>query len=324
MSNPSASLTGRDSDPPVAGGLQIAEATELAHALTHRVLAANGIRALFIKGPIAGEQELRARRVSNDVDVLIDPAAARAAVAALDGLGWSRYHGVGTDMAAIAMHATTYCIPGWPCTVDVHAHFPGLLAPAQDSFDVLWSRRATVRLAHQSIPAPAREDHQLLLMLHPLRDVPARSEATLHAMLGEGWNRLTAAEQDRLVATARATGALEPIRSTLSALGRDVGPVDERFATAYRLWELGRSSLGDPGVVWRTRWQALPWRRRPELLVRAFWDISLDSSHTVEEWAAAGPFTRGRGRLVRAGRGLRAIPGALRAGRRGAGPSPRR
>ena len=50
--------------------LHIAEGSQLAHAIVAHALSSHGIRALFVKGPVATSQGLRSDRISNDVDVL--------------------------------------------------------------------------------------------------------------------------------------------------------------------------------------------------------------------------------------------------------------
>lgn len=296
--------------------LGLKEAGPLAYPLVHRVLADHGIRALSLKGSVAAAQRLRPTRTSNDVDVLCDASAMAAAEHLLDGLGWFRYSCAETDMMAIGMHATTFCIPGWPCTVDVHSHFPGLLAAPQDAFDYLWRRRVPVVLAHQAVPAPAPEDHLIVLWLHLLRGLRPDQEEGARAQFALGWKALTPEQQEHAVASARALGALEPLRGSLLALGAEPGPLDLRFADALYRWELGRRFPGNAGVVWSARWQTATLRQRPELVWRAFWDIEMDRSRTPEEWSTVSARERALGRLRRAGRGVRALPAAVRAARR--------
>lgn len=290
----------------------LGEASELAHALVARVLADAGIRALLLKGPVATRQGLRPHRTSTDVDVLCDPELVAVAESVLDALGWERYHGPGSDMRAIRMHATTYCIPGWPCTVDVHNHFPGLLAPAPEAFEHLWADRVEVELAHQPVPAPSPEDHFVVLGAHLLRGLAKDEEASAVELVRTAWDGLGRTAQARVPARARALGAVETLRPLIESLGADIGPLDERFEEALGDWRLQRARPGDPGVVWAERWRRTTWRHRPELVARAFWDITMDNARTPGQWAAATRFERAAGRLRRAARGLRATPAAIR------------
>ncbi len=295
------------------GGLGLDEASELAHALVARVLADAGIRSLFLKGPVATRQGLRPPQTSTDVDVLCDPGRIARAESAFDALGWERYHGRDSDMRAVRMHATTYCIPGWPCTVDVHNHFPGLLAPAQEAFEHLWADRVEVDLAHRPVPTPCPEDHFVVLGVHLLRGLAEDGEASAVELVCTAWDGLGPTAQARVPDRARALGAVETLRPLIESLGADIGPLDERFEEALGYWRLHRARPGDPGVVWAERWRRSTWRHRPELVARAFWDISMDNTRTPQQWAAATRFERAAGRVRRAGRGLRATPAAVRA-----------
>lgn len=306
--------------------LHIAEGSQLAHAIVAHALSSHGIRALFVKGPVATSQGLRSDRISNDVDVLCDPARMKDAIELFESFGWTRYAGEDTDPMAIGMHASTYCIPGWPNTIDLHANFPGLLAPPSESFAFLWERRRVARMAHHALAAPAPADHFVIIAVHHLRELPEEFAHSARLPLDLAWRSLSPHEQRDAVAAARALGALEPLRAVFVDLGADPGPYDERYAAEARTWQRSRRHLGDSSMVWLIRWQGARWRDRPELVARAFWDISMDSSRTPQEWAAATRRERARGRLRRTRRGLAGIPRALRGARAAAregNPAPR-
>ncbi|WP_344086872.1 hypothetical protein, partial [Nostocoides veronense] len=125
-------------------------------------------------------------------------------------------------------------------------------------------------------------------------------------------------ERQDVVTTARETGALEPLREVLIELGAEPGPADDRFSTALAQWRRSREHVGDSAVVWLTRWEQARWRERPELVWRAFWDISMDNSRSPQEWELATRRERALGRLRRARRGLAGVPRAIN-GRRGKG-----
>ncbi|MBK6886771.1 MAG: nucleotidyltransferase family protein [Tetrasphaera sp.] len=288
----------------------LAESSELAHALVARVLRDHGIRALFLKGPVATAQGLLPQRVSSDVDVLCDPSQMRQAEGVFDGLGWLRYHGGNSDMVAIGMHATTFVIPGWPCTVDIHNHFPGLLAPAAEAFAMLWSRRELVTLAHREVPAPSPADHFAVIAVHALRNADGAPPLISQPTLRESWARLEEAHRSQVPHYARSVGALEPLRSVLIDLGGDPGPVDQRFAAELTDWNAVRERPGDSAVLWASRWRRTAWRDRPELVFRAFWDISMDRAQRPEQWALASRRERVSGRIRRSARGIRQLPRA--------------
>lgn len=298
--------------------LTLAEATHLAHAVAARAMATEDIRVLFVKGPVAVSQGLRTGGLSSDVDILCDPARVRDAIDLVHEYGWTRYSGEQTDAMAIGMHATAFTIPGWPPTIDLHANFPGMLADPQSAFERLWAAHRIVRLAHHNIPAPAPADHFVILALHALRTLAPGEQTVAMAPLKTAWASLDPRERQDVVTTARETGALEPLREVLIELGAEPGPADDRFSTALAQWRRSREHVGDSAVVWLTRWEQARWRERPELVWRAFWDISMDNSRSPQEWELATRRERALGRLRRARRGLAGVPRAIN-GRRGKG-----
>lgn len=292
--------------------LPLGVAVPLAHALTHRLLSTAGIRVLFIKGPVAQAQGLREAKTSGDVDVLCDPADLAAATDLLIGAGWQPHDGNAADSAAVGAHAATFAIPGWPCTVDLHGHFPGLLAPPAEVFAALWARHTEIELAHQAIPAPDRVDHAVILGVNSLRTLRPVQTGGPDGAFAVAVAALKGGDRDEIREAARALGALEPLRESLIEAGIDPGPPDPRYAREFAIWEVRREHPSDPGVQWLTRWQAAAWRDRPQLLYRAVWDVSLDASRTPAEWAQAPAWQRGQARARRLGRGLSRIPGAGR------------
>ena len=282
---------------------------ELAHALVHRVLTSAETRGLFIKGPAAVAQGLReTTRVSTDVDVRCGPRRAREAISLLDGLGWKRFFGPGSDSQGLGLHAVAVVIPGWPCTVDVHVNFPGLLGAPRHVVDEVWSRHDAVNLAHQSVPCLDRVDHAIILALHALRDVAHDRESEARLSFTPAWAALLPTERDRLAEAARRLGALEPLRASLAACEIPCGAVDARYPAELAHWNRGRKSGGQAGMVWLHRLASRPWHERPRIVLRAFWDISMDKAHTPQEWAAAGRRSRAHGRARRLRRGLGLIP----------------
>lgn len=279
--------------------LSQSDAADLAHVLAVHALAAASARALIFKGPVASAQGLRAARHSCDVDVLCDPAAFDRACAHLLSLGWTAN---AADSQAIGMHATTFFIPGWPCTVDVHNRFPGLLAPRQEVFDALWAAASPIELAHQSVLAPGRADHFILLALNTLRHLPPDAERSGVPAASNAWDQLDDSERQTVSSRARALGALEPLRLTLTGLGVEPGPRDERHAAALHRWNSFRAAPEDSGMIWLNRWRATAWPDRPRLILHAAFDLSLEVNESADEWA---DIPTGRRWLARARRVLR-------------------
>ena len=153
--------------------LSTPEAVLLAHALVARLADDAGARVLFIKGPTAVAQGVRPPRPSSDVDVLVEPQSFEAVCAALERCGWelrapdSSLQHAG-DLAF--EHSAHYIHRQWSTDIDVHYLFPGFLAPPQQVFDALWSRRDSVQIAGVAVPAPDRLGQSLVVALHALRD----------------------------------------------------------------------------------------------------------------------------------------------------------
>jgi len=122
------------------------------------------------------------------------------------------------------------------------------------------------------------------------------------------WAALLPTERDRLAEAARRLGALEPLRASLAAGEIPCGAVDVRYPAELAHWNRGRKSGGQAGMVWLHRLASRPWHERPRIVLRAFWDISMDKAHTPQEWAAAGRRSRAHGRARRLRRGLGLIP----------------
>ena len=99
--------------------LVLSEGVALAHALVARVAADDDVRVLFIKGPTAVLQGLRAPRESVDVDALVDPARRERLAARLTELGWVDENPY-TSPTVLPMHSLTHRHPAWPCELDLH------------------------------------------------------------------------------------------------------------------------------------------------------------------------------------------------------------
>lgn len=143
------------------------------------VLEARGIAALPFKGPalaVAAYGNL-ALRQAGDLDLLVDPRDARAALAALRAYGYRpRYEGA-VSSAPYRLHRPFREAPAWQGSVDllraddqVAVELHWRLTPRQVPFPLapadLWRRRSTVALAGADVPVPAAEDLLLILCRH--------------------------------------------------------------------------------------------------------------------------------------------------------------
>src|SRR4051812_48241607 len=131
--------------------LELAEAVPLLHGVVDEVARRHGIRILFIKGPILGQQGLRNAHASIDVDVLVDPRRVGELSHSLQELGWA-VRVPNTSAGVLALHSATYAHPLWPCEIDVHERFPGFLASPQATFDALWGYGTVATVARRAVP----------------------------------------------------------------------------------------------------------------------------------------------------------------------------
>lgn len=202
---------------PEPASISLDEAVDLAHAWLQQAAEARGIRVLFIKGPALHRQGLRSPRVSGDVDVLVEPARLREFCAHLVQAGWEERDSVLLGELT-TLHSKTYIRKGWPCDIDVHSHYPGLLGDAADVFESLWLRRTPMDFAHQACLVPDRVAGVLILALHSMRGAAAqeRHATELRELLAVD---LAEAERTQLARLAAATGSAETLQAVLPRLG---------------------------------------------------------------------------------------------------------
>lgn len=292
--------------------LALSDAVPLAHALVDRVASESGVRLLFIKGPAAVEQGLRAPRGSLDVDALVDPSRRDLLAERLSGLGWVDEHPY-TSPTVLEMHSTTHRHQGWPCELDLHDRFPGFFADAQEVFERLWGRRRTVTVAAHEIVCPDPAGQALVLALHALRDPHDPSKAHELASLVERVRGAFSEDSLRdLAELARDLGAADtaaPFLDRVAAPSLGRGSTDP---TDLRAWLLRTQPRASTAVSWVHELRRLPWRRRPAYLWYAAWlsDVEL---RLAEPNLAPGrlPLLGARARRLR--RGLAALPAAWRA-----------
>lgn len=150
------------------GRILIGEAVELGHAWCQWLADAHGIRILFLKGPALAEYSLRSPRPSTDIDVLVDPKKWDEFVAVATNAGWvEREYTAATQL--LSTHSRNFVRENWPCDLDLHRHYPGFLAPPENVFETLWSRRSEIELGKVWCQVPDRNAAILILALHSLR-----------------------------------------------------------------------------------------------------------------------------------------------------------
>lgn len=291
--------------------LALSEGVALAHALVARVAADHDVRVLFIKGPTAVLQGLRAPRESVDVDALVDPARRERLAARLTELGWVDENPY-TSPTVLPMHSLTHRHSSWPCELDLHDRFPGFFADPQDVFERLWERRQSVEVAAREIPCPDPAGQALVLALHALRDPhdPAKAEE-LRTLV----ERVHATSDDAslvdLAELARDLGAADTAAPFLDQLGApSVGRGTTRPADR-RAWDLRTRPSDVTAVSWVHELRRRPWYRWPGYLWYAA-VLSEPELRLAEPDLPPGRMAVLRARVRRLRRGLRAVPGAWR------------
>lgn len=294
--------------------LRLDEANELLAAWVAARAAALGIRALLLKGRPLADDGLREPRVSSDVDLLVEPARFDEYCAALEAAGWHEFPSTFAS-DRFTVHSRAFRREGWPNSLDVHRDYPGFLREPAVTFDALWAQRRTARFAHQPVETPSRAANALVLALHSLRGTHLQPRHA-HELARLRTVAFTPAERDELAATAHATGATLPLADVLAGWG--VTPIaDASLAGSAREVEWRRKVAESRGVTasWLLLIRDAPWREKPRIVRHAVWPTRADYAVFYPEIPdRLGPQVWARVR--RWGRGIRSLPGVLRALRR--------
>lgn len=292
--------------------LTLADGVPLAHPLAARVAQEQDCRALFIKGPVAEAFGLRAPRVSSDVDVWTAPADCDRFIAGLESIGWRRRKLVASPRI-LTMHSTTMLHDRWPCDIDVHHMFPGMLADPVATFDAMWSHRTTVEVAGAPVPTCGRLGTAAIIALHALRDMQVHRNQVefdylVHALQGS----LSPSDRSRLAEIARVCGAAQTLAPLLEAL--DITPPAPPTTQSYRRqwldWELRRQDNSGTNR-WIQNVRRAPWRHRPRELWNAVF-LPEAMFRTLHPDVGPSRADLWRARLARFGRGAAALPRATR------------
>ena len=198
-------------------------AVELLHAAIQRAADVRSLGILFLKGPAASLQGLRPKKISSDVDVLVDSDHRDALAVLLADWGFTPRPRPSTAKY-YAAHATSFIHPHWPVDVDIHTSFPGLLASDRVVFQELSAAATTVSLANYQCRVPSRAGSALVLAAHDTRTAaryPERAEqiARLAATVRSSFDSV---EKVELATLAPALGAARSLSGFLSLAGIDV------------------------------------------------------------------------------------------------------
>jgi hypothetical protein len=246
--------------------LRVADAVPLATALSAHVARRAGVRVLFIKGPVAELQGLRAPHASADVDLLVEPNGIARFIDGLRRLGWHDRPGY-RPLPLAGGHATTLIHDDWPCDIDVHFYWPGFGSSADAVFETLWTRRERVPIAGQLIDAPSRTDGMLVLALHALRgDRTPGGTRAYRELVGRAHTALDEQERSMVRDAALELGAAATAAPFLHALGfATPTDVDSEEAVLWRI----RSHVSGGTADWLIELRRTPWWRRPKVLFEA-------------------------------------------------------
>jgi hypothetical protein len=254
------------------------EALELLPALVVSVADSVGARVLLIKGAVATGHGLRAPRLSDDVDFMVDPARFDDVLDRLAELGWGT---PGGDLPSVldVRHSEAMRHDTWLIELDLHRLFPGFFAGDSVVFEALWADRSTITLAGVNLPAAGLASSIVIAALHALRvpDMPRHiiELEQLQTYLRESATPETVAD---VLALIDATGSAVPLAPLMPALGAT--PVDESSADQHLLqqWRLHAAKGDTRAVAWiQGLRRETPWRW-PFELIRALlgaseWDL---------------------------------------------------
>lgn len=243
------------------------DARRLAHGVVAEAARRCDARALVVKGLASDFHGLRTPRESADVDVLVAPEDVVNFVACLKQFGWHE-RVVLRLMARISEHARTFVHDEWPCDIDVHVDFPGLLREPVQAFDALWQTRTEIDVAGVRVAIPGRVACAILNALHTQysdpRGVLVREE---YAQLVD--NLRGAVDSSELARTAQALGADRTAQNLLADL--DVEPLTnaEAYGRDLREWRrlTGNGATTSAWVGYLLR--RAPWRERPAIILDA-------------------------------------------------------
>lgn len=255
---------------PVAGPSFLAheESAELLPHLASAIVGSTGWRALLIKGAAANHHGVRRRRLSSDVDLLVDPAGFVAAVDAFVAHGWT----VGGEMSRRRLTevvSVTLTHPLWPQPVDLQRRFVGFAAADDVVFEQLWADRVQLHLAHRDVAAAGPASAVLVQALHALRDPHLVRSRELDDCVA--WLAAAAPGTQKGVARlARAIGAAETALPLFDRAGLEAPTPDPAIRDAARLraYRLRVDRQENFAVDYLEGFLSAPLRRWPLLMLR--------------------------------------------------------
>nr|MBS1901052.1 nucleotidyltransferase family protein [Actinomycetota bacterium] len=256
---------------------------ELVCALVASVARDNGIRFVFIKGPVLHLQGLRDREHSGDIDLWVDPADIVRLSRLFEPWGWALVPNFWGDIAAY--HAMTLAPRVWGCELDLHRHMPGCAAPDAEAFRVLAENSSALVFAGVDALVPSRTANAVLSALHFTRPHPEPNPPVTVTRAVEVLQRAGAGAIGFSDAV-KATAALEPVLR--QAFPDAEVEADHRIPLNWR-WRAESNTLRRAVLASRS----VPVSSWPRFVGRLFWpeeDIAMrfDHAHGAHAKSAVG------------------------------------
>jgi hypothetical protein len=251
----------------------IAEAVPLGYALVARVAQDAGVRALAIKGPVTQTYGLRdgGRPPPRDIDILVSPRQLSALVDALVGAGWSTPP-TSTSGRAMPQGALAMRHPLWPCEIDIHWDFQGLLAEPHHVFEKLWAARVPLSVAATNIPSVDERVALIMEYLHIARSGSDEQNKMKVFLALVSAKQLTPSDMLWISSQAAAIGAHGPLTPLMGFLGITEAPRRENERPGLdQLWR-ARTKYGQAvGTHTVLELKRTPWRSLPRRLWEMAW-----------------------------------------------------
>lgn len=261
--------------------LDLDSAVELAHALVGEVSRKSRVRALVLKGPIAAIYDLRDRRSSADVDVLVSSEDLEVFCELLVRRGW--HAPVHRDQPRfLAEHSVTLTHDRWPCAIDVHHYFPGFFAKSEVVFDRLWETRSEFRIASTRLTAPSRAGMAMILALHVLRAPhEQRNQSELARLIKSMRDGFDTAERAEFLAIARVGRAQWTTSTVLDELGWPW--LDDATAAEKEIWLANQADGPEKSAeLWERELKGAVRRFRFRQVIKVFWVSRKDMPRRLE------------------------------------------
>lgn len=287
--------------------LALVEALPLGHVLVAEIAAVAGIRTLAIKGPISDSYGLRRPKHSVDIDVWVEPGQCDRLTVELANLGWV-CRVPSTAARLLPAHSIPVAHRAWPCEIDVHWWYPGLMSDAQDVFEQVWARRDAALLAGREVPCADRMTSVLLRGLQILRD-GGDTDGQLSDLAERIKKVASIGELEELRALASAIGGGGTLLQFIGLLG--LGPPEAgEHELLPQEWVVAVNAGRTKSVSAVYELSTSPVRSWPAIIWRS---LLLTEAEIREAQPMAGPGRLGLlgARIRRLRRGLRDLPRAI-------------